>query len=113
MSLRSLRLCDESVVQRQGQRQERSQDNSHPEANVMDNQQGSMTLREGVNRMVDHATVAAGLDPSTAKLIKACDAVRQLRYPTIYDYRTAAYVIAIRKLAQSYHDLGLADTPVE
>ena len=35
------------------------------------------------------------------------------RYPTIYDYRTADYVIAIRKLAQSYYDLGLADTPVE
>jgi glutamate dehydrogenase (NAD(P)+) len=35
------------------------------------------------------------------------------RYPTTHDYRTAAYVIAIRKLAQSYYDLGLADTPVE
>jgi glutamate dehydrogenase (NAD(P)+) len=48
---------------------------------VKENQQESMTFREGVNRMVDHATVAAGLDPSTAKLIKACDAVLQLRFP--------------------------------
>jgi len=48
---------------------------------VKDNQQESMTFREGVNRMVDHATVAAGLDPNTAKLIKACDAVLQLRFP--------------------------------
>jgi glutamate dehydrogenase (NAD(P)+) len=29
----------------------------------------------------------------------------------IHDYRTAAYIIAIRKLAQSYYDLGLADPP--
>jgi glutamate dehydrogenase (NAD(P)+) len=35
------------------------------------------------------------------------------RYPEIHDYRTAAYVIAIRKLAQSYYDLGLADPPAE
>ena len=48
---------------------------------MKENQQESMTFREGVNRMVDHATVAAGLDPSTAKLIKACDAVLQLRFP--------------------------------
>jgi glutamate dehydrogenase (NAD(P)+) len=32
------------------------------------------------------------------------------RNPEIHDYRTAAYVVAIRKLAQSYYDLGLADT---
>jgi glutamate dehydrogenase (NAD(P)+) len=35
------------------------------------------------------------------------------RYPEIKDYRTAAYVIAILKLAQSYYDLGLADPPPE
>ncbi|MCW8827465.1 MAG: Glu/Leu/Phe/Val dehydrogenase [Gammaproteobacteria bacterium] len=29
--------------------------------------------------------------------------------PEIHDYRTAAFVIAIRKLAQSYYDLGLAE----
>ncbi len=30
--------------------------------------------------------------------------------PEIKDYRTAAFVIAIKKLAQSYYDLGLADS---
>ena len=34
-------------------------------------------------------------------------------YPRNYDYRTAAYVITIHKLAQSYYDPGIADTPVE
>jgi len=32
------------------------------------------------------------------------------RNPEIHDYRTAAFVIAIRKLAQSYYDLGLVDS---
>jgi glutamate dehydrogenase (NAD(P)+) len=32
------------------------------------------------------------------------------RNPEIKDYRTAAFVIAIQKLAQSYYDLGLADS---
>jgi glutamate dehydrogenase (NAD(P)+) len=31
------------------------------------------------------------------------------RSPEINDYRTAAYVVAIRKLSQSYQDLGLVD----
>ncbi len=30
--------------------------------------------------------------------------------PEVNDYRTAAFVIAIKKLAQSYYDLGLADS---
>jgi glutamate dehydrogenase (NAD(P)+) len=29
----------------------------------------------------------------------------------IHDYRTAAYVIAIQKLAQSYYDMGLVNPP--
>jgi len=48
---------------------------------VIDNRRKSMSFRECVDRMVDHATVAAGFDPNTAKLIKACDAVLQLRFP--------------------------------
>ena len=32
-------------------------------------------------------------------------------YPHIKDYRTAAYAIAITKIAQSYYDLGLAEPP--
>ena len=33
------------------------------------------------------------------------------KYPLIKDYRTAGYVIAITKIAQSYYDLGLAEPP--
>ena len=32
-------------------------------------------------------------------------------YPHIKDYRTAAYAIAITKIAQSYYDHGLAEPP--
>ncbi|NNG13273.1 MAG: Glu/Leu/Phe/Val dehydrogenase [Halobacteria archaeon] len=35
------------------------------------------------------------------------------RNDNIQDYRTAAYVIAIQKLARSYYDLGLVNTPEE
>ena len=45
------------------------------------NRQESMSFREGVDRMVDRATLAAGLDPDTAKVIKACDAVIQVKFP--------------------------------
>ncbi len=41
----------------------------------------SMSFREGVERMVDRATLAAGLDPNTAKVIQATSAVLQVRFP--------------------------------
>ncbi|MFU8837238.1 MAG: Glu/Leu/Phe/Val family dehydrogenase [Thiohalomonadaceae bacterium] len=41
----------------------------------------SMSFREGVDRMVDRATLAAGLDPNTAQIIKASSAVLQVRFP--------------------------------
>lgn len=41
----------------------------------------SMSFREGVDRMVDRATLAAGLDPNTARIIKASSAVLQVRFP--------------------------------
>ena len=41
----------------------------------------SMSFREGVERFVDRATLAAGLDPDTAKVIKATSAVLQVRFP--------------------------------
>jgi glutamate dehydrogenase (NAD(P)+) len=44
-------------------------------------QQESMSFREGVDRMVDRATVAIGLSPDTAKVIQACNAVIQLKFP--------------------------------
>ena len=56
--------------------------------------------------------VRSGLDDTMRAAFQAIRDTMK-RYPTIYDYRTAAYVIAIRKLAQSYYDPGLADTPVE
>ena len=41
----------------------------------------SMSFLEGVDRMVDRATLAAGLDPNTACVIKAGSAVIQLKFP--------------------------------
>lgn len=41
----------------------------------------SMSFREGIDRMVDRATLAAGLDPNTACIIKASSAVLQVRFP--------------------------------
>ena len=32
-------------------------------------------------------------------------------HPAIKDYRTAAYAVAITKIAQSYYDLGMAEPP--
>ncbi len=43
--------------------------------------QESMSLREGVDRMVDRATLAIGLDPCTAKVIQACNMVSQIKFP--------------------------------
>jgi glutamate dehydrogenase (NAD(P)+) len=48
---------------------------------VTDHKHESMSFREGVDRMVDRATLAAGLDPNTACVIKACDAVLQIKFP--------------------------------
>lgn len=41
----------------------------------------SMSFREGIDRMVDKATLAIGLNPDTAKIIQACNAVLQLKFP--------------------------------
>lgn len=43
--------------------------------------QESMTFREGVERMVDRAALAIGLSPDTTKVIQACNAVIQIRFP--------------------------------
>ena len=40
-----------------------------------------MSLREGVDRMVDRATLAIGLDPDTAKVVQACNMVAQIKFP--------------------------------
>jgi glutamate dehydrogenase (NAD(P)+) len=52
-----------------------------PKGSVSDDTQEGMSFSEGVDRMVDRATLAAGLDPGTARVIKACDAVLQVRFP--------------------------------
>ena len=41
----------------------------------------SMTFREGIDRMVDRAALAIGLDTETAKVIQACNAVIQIKFP--------------------------------
>lgn len=45
------------------------------------NKKESMSFSESVDRMVDRATVAIGLNPETAKVIQACNAVLQLKFP--------------------------------
>ncbi len=48
---------------------------------MTDHTHESMSFREGVDCMVDRATLAAGLDPNAACVIKACDAVLQVKFP--------------------------------
>jgi glutamate dehydrogenase (NAD(P)+) len=51
--------------------------------------------------------IRSGLDDTMRMAFR--DILDMLRsYPHIKDYRTAAYAIAISKLAQSYYELGLA-----
>jgi glutamate dehydrogenase (NAD(P)+) len=53
--------------------------------------------------------VRSGLD-DTMRMAFAEIRDTMKRNPEVKDYRTAAFVIAINKLAQSYYDLGLADS---
>jgi glutamate dehydrogenase (NAD(P)+) len=56
--------------------------------------------------------VRSGLDDTMrAAFLDIRDVMK--RNDNIQDYRTAAYVIAIQKLARSYYDLGLVDIPEE
>ncbi len=52
--------------------------------------------------------VRSGLDDTMRTAFQDIRDVMK-RYPRIKDYRTAAYAIAITKIAQSYYDLGLVD----
>ena len=54
--------------------------------------------------------VRSGLDDTMRTAFQDLRTVMKT-YPHIKDYRTAAYVIAITKIAQSYYDLGLAPAP--
>jgi glutamate dehydrogenase (NAD(P)+) len=40
-----------------------------------------MSFRESVDRMVDRAILASGLEPDAAKIIQACNVVSQIRFP--------------------------------
>jgi len=51
------------------------------ENTVTESKHESMSFRECVDRMVDRATVACGLEPSTAKVIQACNVVSQIKFP--------------------------------
>ena len=43
--------------------------------------QESMSFREGVDRMLDRAALATGLDPDLTRMIRACNAVLQVKFP--------------------------------
>jgi len=51
----------------------------------------TMSFREGVDRMVDRAILAVGLDPDTAKVIQACNAVLQLSFPVKLDGKVEVF----------------------
>lgn len=51
----------------------------------------SMSFREGIDRMVDRATLAIGLDPDTAKIIRACNAVIQLKFPVKLEHKSEVF----------------------
>ena len=63
---------------------------------------------DGLSMAVDRALRHLDLPPGLPEQIKACDSVLQLHFPVgLDDYRTAAYVLAIRKIANTYLDLGI------
>ena len=54
--------------------------------------------------------VRSGLDDTMRMAFQDLREVMKT-YPHIRDYRTAAYAIAITKIAKSYYDLGLVEPP--
>jgi len=48
----------------------------------------SMTFREGVDLMVDRAALAMNMNPDALKVVKACNAVLQLKFPVKLQDRT-------------------------
>ena len=72
--------------------------------------QESMSFREGIDRMVDKATLAIGLNPDTAKIIQACNAVLQLKFPVKLSDRVE--VFTGWWAAHSAHRLPVADLTV-
>lgn len=56
-----------------------------------DIRQETMSFRECVDRMVDRAILAIGLNPDTASAIQACNAVVQLRFPVKLDGKVEVF----------------------
>jgi glutamate dehydrogenase (NAD(P)+) len=65
----------------------------HPrESETMDTvHHESMSLREGIDRMVDRAALAIGLNPETANVIQSCNAVIQLKFPVCIDSKVEVF----------------------
>lgn len=51
----------------------------------------SMSFREGIDRMVDRASLAIGLNPETSKVIQSCNAVIQLKFPVCIGSRVEVF----------------------
>ena len=51
----------------------------------------NMSFREGVDLMVDRAALAIGLNPDTANIIQACNAVLQLKFPVKLSNRVEVF----------------------
>jgi glutamate dehydrogenase (NAD(P)+) len=58
---------------------------------MSDGRQETMSFREGVDRMVDRAILAIGLNPDTADVIQACNAVLQVRFPVKLDSKVEVF----------------------
>ena len=73
-------------------------------------QQVPEAMRRDISRGASELDlVRSGLDDTMRQAFQdICGVMKQ--YPEIRDYRTAAYVLAISKIAQSYYDLGLTST---
>ena len=56
--------------------------------NMSQIQKESMTFREGVDLMVDHAALIMKLNPDAIRAVKACNAVLQLKFPVRLKKRT-------------------------
>lgn len=73
-------------------------------------QQVPEAIRRDISRGASELDlVRSGLDDTMRQAFQdICGVMKQ--YPEIRDYRTAAYALAISKIAQSYYDLGLTST---
>ena len=56
--------------------------------NMNSDKRESMTFREGVDHMFDRAALAMKLSPDAIKVVKACNAVLQLKFPVKLKQRT-------------------------